>query len=107
MTLYGPREFGTVTLGAAAAQRASVAGPIGPVARAVRTRVRPRGPARGVPPICARPPERQSTEVDERDAGAHQRPRSVSSVPALHHRRAVARRARVATAARRDSRPDR
>ena len=59
------------------------------MARAVRARVRPCGAARCVPALSPRAAERQSTEVDERDARAHPRPGRVSSVSALHHGCAV------------------
>ena len=107
MTLYGPRNFGTVMRGAAAAQCAGVVGPFGPVARAVRERVWPRGAAWRVSPLSARSAERQPTQVDERHARAHQRPRCVSSLSALHHRRPVGRCANLAAAAPRDSRTHR
>lgn len=44
-------------------------------------------------------PQRQRPQVDGADAGAGHRSRLVSGLPALHHRWAVGRRARVATPA--------
>ena len=55
--------------------------------------IRTRRAARRLPSVCDRPAERQSPQVDQRDAGARQRPRLVSSLSALHHRRPVERRA--------------
>src|SRR5678815_3829747 len=84
---------------AIATQRAGVARPPEHVARAVRSLLYARGAARRVSSLSARAAQRQSTEVDERDARAHQRPGYVPGLSALHHRRAVAGRARVAAAA--------
>ena len=54
---------------------------------------------RGAFRLSARVAERQSTQVDECDARARQRPRHVSGVSAFHHACAVERGSRVAPAA--------
>src|SRR2546425_7398922 len=93
--LYCNGIFGTLGR-SAAAYGSGMVGAVGHVAGAIRRLLRPRGTARRVSTISARPAERQSAEVDERDAGAHSRRGQLSSVSALHHSRAVGRRPRVA-----------
>ena len=89
--LYFFLDFGTLPRGAVAtaAQCAGVARPLERVARAVRGLLHARGAAWRVSPVPARPAERQSPEVDERDARARQRPGHVSSLSAFHHPCAV------------------
>src|SRR5687768_2036287 len=59
------------------------------MARAVRGVFQPCRAARGVSSLPARTAERQSPQVDERDARARQRSRHRSIVSALHHRCAL------------------
>src|SRR2546425_11121541 len=80
--LYCNGIFGTLGR-SAAAYGSGMVGAVGHVAGAIRRLLRPRGTARRVSTISARPAERQSAEVDERDAGAHSRRGQLSSVSAL------------------------
>src|SRR5262249_44779080 len=102
-TLYKSPKFGTLPRGAAAAQRTGVARAVERVARTVRAVVWPRRATRRFPAVSVRTAERQSSEIDERDAGACSRPGHVSSLPALHQPCSVGSRADLAEAARRDS----
>src|SRR5213596_1465787 len=93
--LYLFGDFGTLPPGAVAtaAQRAGVARPLERVARAVRGLLDARRATRRLSTVSARSAERQSSEVDERDARARQRSRYLSSLSALHHQCALERRA--------------
>src|SRR5438552_18814022 len=93
--LYLFIEFGTLPSGVAA-QCASVVGSIEPLARAIRGLLRPCGATRRVSPVSARSAERQSSQIDESDAGAGQLAGQLRSLPAFHHRRAMDGRARLA-----------
>ena len=90
------REFGTLPVGAAA-QCAGVVGPIEQLARALRGLLRARGATGRVPSLSARPAQRQSPQIDERDARAGQRSGTYRGLSAFHHRRAVDGRADVAS----------
>ena len=73
--MYFDVDFSTLRARGVAtpAQCAGVARPIEHVAGAVRELFRARGATRGVPPVFAGAAERQSAQVDERDARARQR----------------------------------
>jgi hypothetical protein len=73
--VYFSGDFGTLWP-SAATQRAGVVGSVVHVAGAVRRLLWPCGTAGRVPSVLARPAERQSPQVDECDARAHQYPRS-------------------------------
>src|SRR5262245_37249748 len=98
LPLYYFGEVGTLEC-RAAAQRAGVVGSSGDVARAIRGLLRPRGTTRGIPPLSAWAAERQSTQVDERDAGSCQQSWDLSGLSALHYARPVERRTRLAPTA--------
>src|SRR5512134_517654 len=104
MTLYDSSDFGTLTRSVATAQRTGVAGQLEQVARAVRDVLHARGATRRVSPVLVRAAERQSTQVDERDARTRDRPGHLPSLSAFHHARAVERRTRLAAAPGRDPR---
>jgi len=73
--LYFSRYFGPLLPGAVAtaAQRAGLARSLEHVARAVRSLLHARRPARGVSSLPAGIAQRQPPQVEECDAGAHQR----------------------------------
>ena len=99
--MYLFADFGTLPLGvvAIAAQRAGVARPLERMAGAIRSVFQPRRTARRLPSLSARVAERQSAQVDERDARACHRSRHVSIVAAFHHSCSLERRACLAAVA--------
>src|SRR5262249_61518870 len=97
-------NFVTLPRGALAARCTRVARSVEHMARAVRGVLHARGAARRVSSVSARIAERQSAEIDERDARARQRSRDGSGPSALSHACAVEGRPRVAKTARGRSR---